>query len=135
MKIQKGDTVLVTKGTDRGKTGVVTAVSSYRETIVVKGVNIQTRHVKPRLRNAKGVLEKKEMPIARSNVSFIDPKSKKRVRIGYTGRGKEKRRIMHCKGEAVPVPMKKKPAKKKTGKGVAKKIAAEKKKKDSKRKT
>ena len=103
MRIQKGDTVIVTKGSDRKKTGTVldivrggrvvggAAGGAYR--VVVSGVNVRTMHIKPRTRDEKGSIVKKERPISISNVAILDPKTKKPTRVSYVGTGKEKKRV------------------------------------------
>ena len=93
MKIHTGDTVLICKGTDRGKEGAVLRVLRERGKVVVAGVNIRTLHKKPQTGEEKGSIEKKEMPIDCSNVMLIDPSNKQRTRVGYTGSGREKKRI------------------------------------------
>ncbi|MDE0243137.1 MAG: 50S ribosomal protein L24 [Candidatus Kaiserbacteria bacterium] len=125
MKIRKGDTVIVLKGSDRGKTGVVSSVVPERETVIVEGLNMKTVHMKPRLRNEKGTTEKRAMPIAISNVSYFDKKSKKQTRIGYAGVGKEKKRVARADGAAVTET--KEAAKKKTKRQSAKKQVVKKK--------
>ena len=91
MKVQNGDKVKVCKGSEKGKEGEVLHVINGR--VVISGVNIRTLHKKPRTGEDKGSIEKKEMPIDTSNVMIIDPESKKQTRVGYTGIGKEKKRI------------------------------------------
>ena len=54
MKIKKGDTVQVLSGNDKGKTGEVLEVMPKQEKIVVKGVNIRKKHIKPRKQGDEG---------------------------------------------------------------------------------
>jgi len=67
--VRKGDTVLVTAGKDRGKTGDVIRVIPEEDRVVVEGVGIRTVHVKPTQANPQGALVKRETPIHISNVS------------------------------------------------------------------
>ncbi len=67
--VRKGDTVMVTAGKDRGKTGTVLRVIPEDDRVVVEGVGIRTVHVKPTQANPKGALVKRETPIHISNVS------------------------------------------------------------------
>ena len=97
---------MVTKGSARGQTGVVSLVLPDRDAVVVSGVNVRTVRVKPRLRNAKGTTEKREAPIASSNVSFFNQKSGKKIRVGYDGVGRKKKRVSRADGSAIPAPKK-----------------------------
>jgi len=67
--VRKGDTVVVTAGKDRGKTGDVIRVIPEEDRVVVEGVGIRTVHVKPTQANPQGALVKRETPIHISNVS------------------------------------------------------------------
>ncbi len=85
MKIKKGDTVLVIAGDDKGKRGEVIRVLPKKNKIVVKGVNIAKKHVRPRQSGTRvvqaGIIEV-EMPIDASNVKLIAP-SGKPTRVNY----------------------------------------------------
>ena len=104
MKIQKGDTVIVIKGSDKKKTGVVLRVMRQDGKAIVEGVNIRTMHKKPRERGEKGTIEKKEGVIAISNLALVDSKTKKPTRIAYTGSGKDKTRVARKSGSAISSP-------------------------------
>jgi large subunit ribosomal protein L24 len=67
--VRKGDQVVVTAGSDRGKVGEVLRVVEDGARVVVKGVNIRTRHVRPTQQQPKGAIVREEMPIHASNVS------------------------------------------------------------------
>ena len=95
MKIKKGDTVEVLSGNDRGKRGEVLDVIPKKDKIVVKGVNVRKRHVKPRRQGEQGGIISTECAIYSSKVNVVCPKCKKPVRIGYTIEKDEKVRI--CK--------------------------------------
>jgi len=79
--IIKGDVVMVTAGNDRGVTGEVLRVLTDRDRVVVKGVNVRTRHVKPTQTNPNGGLIRQEMPIHISNVSPVVDGKPTRVRF------------------------------------------------------
>ena len=88
MKIKKGDVVAVIAGKDKAvngvyKTGEVLAVDSKSNRVVVKGINIVTKHYRPSNDKPDGAIEKKEAPIHVSNVAYLDPKEKKPTRIRY----------------------------------------------------
>jgi large subunit ribosomal protein L24 len=83
MKIHTGDTVLVIAGIDKDKTGKVVSVDHEKNRVVVEGVNMVYKHVKPSQRNPQGGRLHKEMPLDISNVMAICPKTNKPTRIGY----------------------------------------------------
>jgi large subunit ribosomal protein L24 len=100
MKLHTGDTVVVTRGKDKGKTGTVMRVQPDTHQVVVSGVNIRTKHVKKTFQEAGKKLHF-EASISVANVMLIDPKTKKRSRIGYAIIDGKKKRISKVSGEAV----------------------------------
>lgn len=95
MKIKKGDTVEVLSGNDRGKKGEVLEVIPKKDKIVVKGVNIRKKHVKPRKQGEEGGIIPSEYPIYSSKVNVVCPKCKKTTKVGYIIEKDEKVRV--CK--------------------------------------
>jgi large subunit ribosomal protein L24 len=100
MKIKKGDIVAVISGKHKpvnGKytTGEVLQVLPNSNRVVVKGVNIVTKHNRPSNANPDGGIEKKEAPIHISNVAYFDPVEKKPTRIGYKVENGKK--VRYCK--------------------------------------
>jgi len=83
MKVKKGDTVQVLSGNDKGKTGEVLEVMPKQEKVVVKGVNIRKKHVKPRKQGDEGGIISVESAIHTSKVNVVCPKCNKPARIGY----------------------------------------------------
>ncbi len=83
MRIQKNDTVKILSGKDKGKTGKVLRVFSEKDKVVVEGVNIVKRHVKPGVISKEGGIVKIERPIHLSNVMVVDSKESTPVRVGY----------------------------------------------------
>ncbi len=79
--VRKGDSVIVTAGNDRGMVGEVLRVIPDQDRVVVQGVNIRVRHLKPTQQNPKGGLLRKEMPIHISNVSPVVDGRASRVRF------------------------------------------------------
>ena len=79
--VRKGDSVIVTAGNDRGTVGEVIRVIPEENRVVVAGVNIRTKHLKPSQQNPKGGLLRKEMPIHISNVSPVVDGKPSRVRF------------------------------------------------------
>ena len=95
MKIKKGDTVQVLSGNDKGKTGEVLKVMPKQEKIVVKGVNIRKKHIKPRKQGDEGGIVPVECGIHASKVNIVCPKCNKPARIGY--KQEKERKVRSCK--------------------------------------
>jgi len=92
MRIKKGDNVIVIAGKDKGKKGVVSKVLSDADRVVVDGVNMRKKHLRPRKRGKKGQIVDIAVPIHVSNVAIVDPKTKGPTRIGIkTEKGKKVR--------------------------------------------
>lgn len=72
IKVKKGDQVKVLSGVDKGKEGRVLEVIRKTERVLVEGISMITKHVKPNATNPQGGIEKKEAPIHVSNVMVID---------------------------------------------------------------
>jgi large subunit ribosomal protein L24 len=79
--ICKGDTVIVTAGNDRGSVGEVLRVLTKRQRVVVQGVNVRTKHLRPTQQNPQGGRIQREMPIHISNVSPVVDGKPTRVRF------------------------------------------------------
>jgi large subunit ribosomal protein L24 len=84
MHVKKGDTVQVIAGRDKGKVGEIEAVLPKKSKVVVKGVNIRTKHVKPQQEGESGQIITFEAPIHSSNVMLYSEKEKVASRICYT---------------------------------------------------
>ena len=82
MKFKTGDKVVVITGKDKGKEGKITKILRDENKVVVEGINIAKKHVKPNGQTAGSIVEM-EMPIHASNVMIVDPKTKKGTRIGH----------------------------------------------------
>ena len=83
MNLKTGDKVVIIAGKDKGKEGKITKTLRNENKVIVEGVNIVKKHVKPNGQNEGSIIEM-EAPIHASNVMIIDPKTKKRTRIGHT---------------------------------------------------
>jgi large subunit ribosomal protein L24 len=79
--IKKGDTVMITAGNDRGVTGEVLRILTKHGRVVVQGVNIRAKHLKPTQANPQGGIVRREMPIHLSNVSPVVDGRPTRVRF------------------------------------------------------
>jgi large subunit ribosomal protein L24 len=83
MNFKVGDKVVVIAGKDKGKQGKITKVLRTENRVVVEGINMVKKHVKPN-GQAQGSIVDMEAPIHASNVMIVDPKTNKRTRIGHT---------------------------------------------------
>ena len=95
LKIKKGDTVQVLSGNDKGKTGEVLEVIPKTSKIIVKGINVRKKHVKPRRQGEEGGIVSAECAIHSSKVNVVCSKCGKPTRIGFTIEKDEKVRV--CK--------------------------------------
>jgi large subunit ribosomal protein L24 len=98
MKIKKGDTVIVTTGKDRGKSGTVLRAFPRDAKVLVEGVNIVKKHKRANRESTAGQIVEITMPIDVSNVSLKDPKGGKATRVGYKIEGGKKVRIAKKSG-------------------------------------
>ena len=83
MKIHKDDTVMVISGKDKSVTGKVKSVDHEKKMLIVEGVNMAYKHVKPSQRNPQGGRLHKETPIRACKVMVVCPKTNKPTRVGY----------------------------------------------------
>ena len=83
MNFKVGDKVIVIAGASKGKSGKIIKTLRKENRVIVEGVNIVKKHRKGNGQESGGILEV-EAPIHASNVMMIDPKTKKRTRIGHT---------------------------------------------------
>jgi large subunit ribosomal protein L24 len=101
MKLKKNDNVSVVSGKDKGKTGIVDAVMTKEDKVVVIGVNQYKRHVKARREGEKSEIKIITKPLPVANVMFVCPKCKKQTRLGYRIETDKKVRICKNCEEAV----------------------------------
>ena len=100
MNIRAGDNVVVITGKDKGKTGQVLRVLHEKNRVVVTDINIRTRHMKA-TPNRPGEIVKYEASLSASNVMLVDPKTKKRSRLGFKKENGKKTRIFKQSGDEV----------------------------------
>ncbi|MCU0678366.1 MAG: 50S ribosomal protein L24 [Candidatus Pacebacteria bacterium] len=91
MKIKKGDTVIVTAGKDKGKTGTILLTIKETNQVVIEGVNVATKHQKSKRTRSQGQIIEKSMPIDASNVALME--GNKPVRVGYIFEGEGDKRV------------------------------------------
>ncbi len=90
MNFKVGDKVVVIAGSDKGKEGKIIKTLRSENKVVVEGVHVVKKHQKPNGQQEGGIIEI-EAPIHASNVMIVDPKTKKRTRIGHTTNKDEKK--------------------------------------------
>ena len=101
-RIRKGDTVVVTAGREKGRTGAVVAVQADGR-VLVENVNMVRKHQRPNpARGVQGGIVQKEAPLHPSNVALLNPATKKADRIGVrTLKDGRKVRFFKSDGELV----------------------------------
>ena len=98
-KIKKGDLVKVITGKDKDKTGKVLSVNVKKNTVLVEGCNMVTKHTKPSQTNQNGGIVHQEAPIDISNVMlFVDGKA---TRVGFEVKDGKKVRVAKKTGKVV----------------------------------
>jgi large subunit ribosomal protein L24 len=102
--VKKGDTVYILSGKDRGKKGKVLAVKPDGNKVLVEGVNIVTKHKKPRSQYQQGGLIQQESPIHSSNVMLVCNKCKAPTKVGkkLLDNGQKARVCKKC-GEVIDI--------------------------------
>lgn len=109
MKLRVGDTVQVIAGSDKGKTGEIIQILRKEDRVIVEGVNMVTKHIKPSQADPEGGIVTREAPIHVSNVAYYDLKAKQAVKIGYAfDEDGKKYRINKKTGKALDKTTKKK---------------------------
>jgi large subunit ribosomal protein L24 len=103
-KLRLNDEVIVLSGRDKGKTGTVQMVNRKKQKVIVAGVNLLKKAMKPTQENPNGGIAEIEGLIAISNIAVISPKTKKatRVRIEQDKDGKNFRVAVAC-GSALDI--------------------------------
>jgi large subunit ribosomal protein L24 len=101
MKLKKGDTVLVISGKDKGTVGTIQKAFPRLNRVIVDGVNVRKRHVKPSNANPEGSIQEIFAPINASNVMYYDEKAKIASRLGYKEVDGKKVRFMKANGKVI----------------------------------
>jgi large subunit ribosomal protein L24 len=84
MHVKKGDLVQVITGRDKGTVGEILQTLPKASKVVVKGVNLKTKHVKPQQEGESGQIVTTEFPVHSSNVMLYSEKQKIASRVCYT---------------------------------------------------
>ncbi|EOS28307.1 MAG: 50S ribosomal protein L24 [Kineothrix sp.] len=99
LKIKKGDTVRVIAGKDNGKEGKVVSIDRKNGRVLVEGINMVTKHMKPSAANQNGGIVQKEAPIDISNVMYLH--KGKPTRVGFKFENDKKVRFAKSTGEVI----------------------------------
>lgn len=99
--VKKGDTVLVLSGKDRGKKGKVLSVNPGDSMVLVEGVNMTTKHAKPRGRYQQGGIIHQESPVNSAKVMLVCSRCGKPTKVGkkILSSGDKVRKCKKCEGE------------------------------------
>ena len=103
-RLKKGDLVVVISGKDKGKQGKIAKINHEDDVVVVEGVNLMKRHMRPNAKAPQGGILEREQPIHACKVMPVDPKTNKatRVRFGTDAKGNKIR--LAKSGEEIPNP-------------------------------
>lgn len=99
LRLKKNDTAVVITGKNKGSKGRVLTVTPDKETVIVEGVNLVKKHMKPNKQYQQGGIIEKEAPLHISNVMLVCPKCQKPTRLANSvlGDGKKTRACKKCK--------------------------------------
>ncbi|MGI6252827.1 MAG: 50S ribosomal protein L24 [Aminivibrio sp.] len=102
IRLRKGDRVRVISGKDKGKEGKILRSIPARQLLVVEGVNVASKHMKPSQKNPQSGIVKQETPIYACKVMLVCPTCGAATRVGrgYLDSGKKVRLCKAC-GEIV----------------------------------
>ena len=101
LHVKKGDTVVVLSGKHRGQTGKVLFALPRDAKVVVEGVNLVTKHVKPSAGNPQGGIEQREGALHASKVALVDPESGRATRVRKTVVDGKKVRVAVKSGKVI----------------------------------
>lgn len=101
MKLKKGDLVKVIAGKseNKNKVGKILSINTKKNTAIVEGINMVTKHAKPSAANQNGGRIEQEGPIDLSNLMYVH--NGKPTRIGFTMQGDKKVRVAKSTGEVI----------------------------------
>lgn len=95
VKLKIGDTVIVNNGVEKGKKGKILKVLRAENKVLAQGINVRTKHVKPRKQGQESGILKIESPINISKVNYFCEKCGKGVKLGTII--KDTKRIRVCR--------------------------------------
>ena len=101
IRLKKGDTVIVTTGKYKGKTGKITATHPRENKVTIEGINIVKKAIKPNRTHPQGGIIEITKPMWVSKVAIVEPTSKKASRIGYETKDGSKIRVFKTTGKEI----------------------------------
>lgn len=101
MHVQTGDTVQVIAGSDKGKIGKIVRLNTKLGEVLIEGVNIKTKHVKPQGEDESGQILRKEFPVHHSNVQHYSTAAGTTSRMGVRMENGVKVRFLKKTGEVI----------------------------------
>jgi len=98
MKLKIKDQVKILSGKDRGRSGTILAIFPKESRVLVEGVNLYKKHMKPTRSGESGAIVTKPRPLPSSKLALLCPHCQKPTRIAYqlAGNGKKYRLCKHC---------------------------------------
>ncbi len=96
MNVKKGDTVQIISGEDKGKKGKVLQAMPSENRVLVEGINIQTKHTKPKRAGETGGIVKQAAPVDASKVMVVCKKCNSVTRVAHTT-SKDGKKVRTCK--------------------------------------
>lgn len=95
LKVRRGDTVRVLRGRDRGKKGKILSVIPAENRVIIEGINIVHKHVRPRRAGEKGQRVEAPAPLSVANIQLVCPQCNQGTRVGIQRTDGQRERI--CK--------------------------------------
>ena len=100
-KLKINDEVIVTAGKNKGKTGTLTKINSKKNTVIVAGVNVVKKALRPTQENPDGGFADIEKPIHVSNIAVVSPKTGKATRVRIEEKDGKKVRVATACGSTL----------------------------------
>lgn len=101
LKIKTGDKVIILSGNYKGKTGIIKKIYPKSNKVIVSGINIIKKRIRPINKSSNGNIIEKESPLHISNVSILDIKTNKPTRVGIIIKDGKKNRFLKRSGESL----------------------------------
>ena len=105
-RLKTGDQVVVISGKNKGKQGKIARILADSDRVVIEGVNLIKRHLKPTPKSPQGGILEKEAPLHASKVMPVDPKTGKGTRVRFETDEKGNKVRLAKSGEHLPTPAK-----------------------------
>jgi large subunit ribosomal protein L24 len=103
-RLRTGDEVVVITGKDKGKKGKIARILAEDGKVVVEGINLIKRHMRPTPKNPQGGILEREAAMQASNVMLVDPKTGKGTRVSFKVDDKGNKVRIAKSGEEIPTP-------------------------------